>query len=134
MQHFSRYLMCPTSGISYDEPQPNLFSFNSPYGACHKCNGLGEVSEIDINKIIPNKKLSLKKGAILPIGEFKNNWIFKQLESPWVCWRLSGSLDGYAGAWGQAQGTAPPPAPMVHVAAPVVSVKLPELDRLVEDG
>ena len=49
--------MCPTSGISYDEPQPNLFSFNSPYGACPKCNGLGMVSEVDINKIIPNKKL-----------------------------------------------------------------------------
>ncbi len=80
-QHFSRYLMCPTSGISYDEPQPNLFSFNSPYGACHKCNGLGEISEIDINKIIPNKKLSIKKGAILPIGEYKNNWIFKQLDA-----------------------------------------------------
>lgn len=80
-RHFSRFLMCPTSGISYDEPQPNLFSFNSPYGACPTCNGLGVVSQIDINKIIPNKKLSIKKGAILPIGEHKNNWIFRQLEA-----------------------------------------------------
>jgi excinuclease ABC subunit A len=80
-QHFSRYLMCPTSGISYDEPQPNLFSFNSPYGACPKCNGLGVISQIDINKIIPNKKLSINKGAILPIGSYKNNWIFRQLEA-----------------------------------------------------
>lgn len=80
-RHFSRYLMCPTSGISYDEPQPNLFSFNSPYGACPKCNGLGLISQIDTNKIIPNKKLSIKKGAILPIGTYKNSWIFQQLEA-----------------------------------------------------
>jgi excinuclease ABC subunit A len=80
-QHFSRFLMCPVSGISYDEPQPNLFSFNSPYGACPQCNGLGVVSRIDINKIIPNKKLSIKKGGILPIGAYKNNWIFSQLEA-----------------------------------------------------
>src|SRR5690606_12887460 len=53
---FSRFLMCPTTGISYDEPAPNLFSFNSPYGACPQCNGLGEVSEIDINKIVTNPK------------------------------------------------------------------------------
>ncbi|MBN8703063.1 MAG: excinuclease ABC subunit UvrA [Bacteroidetes bacterium] len=81
VQHFSRYLMCPTSGVSYDEPQPNLFSFNSPYGACTKCNGLGEVSEIDIKKIIPNSKLSIKKGAIIPLGEYKNNWVFRQIEA-----------------------------------------------------
>lgn len=80
-KHYSRYLMCPTSGISYAEPQPNLFSFNSPYGACPKCHGLGEISQIDLNKIIPNKKLSIKKGGILPIGELKNSWIFKQLEA-----------------------------------------------------
>jgi len=80
-QHFSRFLMCPDSGISYDEPQPNLFSFNSPYGACPHCNGLGVVSQIDINKIIPNKKLSINKGAILPIGTVKQNWIFRQLEA-----------------------------------------------------
>ncbi|MCC6837103.1 MAG: excinuclease ABC subunit UvrA [Bacteroidia bacterium] len=81
VEYYSRHLMCPTSGISYDEPQPNLFSFNSPYGACHKCNGLGVVSEIDINKIIPNKKSTIKKGAIAPIGPYKGTWIFKQLEA-----------------------------------------------------
>jgi len=81
VEYFSRHLMCPTSGISYDEPQPNLFSFNSPYGACPKCNGLGVVSEVDINKIIPNKKATIKKGAIAPIGPYKGTWIFKQLEA-----------------------------------------------------
>lgn len=78
---FSRSLMCPTSGISYDEPAPNLFSFNSPYGACPKCNGLGVVSEIDINKIVPNQKLSIKKGAIVPLGPSKSIWVFKQIEA-----------------------------------------------------
>lgn len=78
---FSRSLMCPTTGISYDEPAPNLFSFNSPYGACPKCNGLGQISEIDIKKIVPNPKLSIKKGAITPIGEAKGSWIFTQLEA-----------------------------------------------------
>jgi excinuclease ABC subunit A len=81
VKYYSRHLMCPTSGISYDDPQPNLFSFNSPYGACTKCNGLGVVSEIDINKIIPDKKLSIKKGGISPIGVYKPSWIFKQLEA-----------------------------------------------------
>jgi excinuclease ABC subunit A len=81
VSYFSRHLMCPTSGISYDEPQPNLFSFNSPYGACPKCNGLGVVSEIDISKIIPNKKSTIRKGAIAPIGAHKGTWIFKQLEA-----------------------------------------------------
>ena len=76
---FSRSLMCPTTGISYDEPAPNLFSFNSPYGACPKCNGLGQISEIDIKKIVPDAKLSIKKGAIAPIGEAKGSWIFTQL-------------------------------------------------------
>ncbi len=81
VEYYSRHLMCPTSGISYDEPQPNLFSFNSPYGACPKCNGLGLISEIDINKIIPNKKSTIRKGAIAPIGAHKTTWIFKQLEA-----------------------------------------------------
>jgi excinuclease ABC subunit A len=81
VEFYSRHLMCPVSGISYDEPQPNLFSFNSPYGACSGCNGLGVVSEIDINKIIPNKKSTIKKGAIVPIGPYKSSWIFKQLEA-----------------------------------------------------
>ncbi len=80
-QFFSRSLMCPTSGISYDEPAPNLFSFNSPYGACPKCNGLGVISEIDISKIVTNPKLSIKKGALALLGDYKNTWIFKQLEA-----------------------------------------------------
>jgi excinuclease ABC subunit A len=81
VEYYSRHLMCPISGISYDEPQPNLFSFNSPYGACPTCNGLGMVSEIDIAKIIPDKKASIKKGGIMPLGPFKPTWIFKQLEA-----------------------------------------------------
>lgn len=81
VRHFSRYLMCPTSGISYDEPAPNLFSFNSPYGACPKCNGLGEIAEADIKKIVPDGKKSIKQGAIAPLGEFKTSWIYKQIES-----------------------------------------------------
>lgn len=81
VRHFSRHLMCPTSGIAYDDPAPNLFSFNSPYGACPKCNGLGSILEIDINKIIPNKTRSIKSGAIIPIGDFKPSWIFRQLEA-----------------------------------------------------
>ncbi len=80
-RHFSRLLMCPTSGISYDEPEPNTFSFNSPYGACPKCNGLGTISEIDIDKIIPDRSKSIKKGGIIPLGEYKNSWIFKQIEA-----------------------------------------------------
>ncbi len=81
VQFFSRSLMCPTSGISYDEPAPNLFSFNSPYGACPHCNGLGVVSEVDISKIVPNQKLSIRKGAIAPLGPAKGIWVFKQIEA-----------------------------------------------------
>ena len=81
VRHFSRLLMCPTSGISYEEPEPNTFSFNSPYGACPKCNGLGTISEIDISKIIPDRSKSIRKGGITPLGEYKNNWIFKQMEA-----------------------------------------------------
>lgn len=80
VRFFSRSLMCPTSGISYDEPAPNLFSFNSPYGACRKCNGLGEVREVDVKKIIPNPELNIKRGGIAPLGEYKKNWVFKQIE------------------------------------------------------
>lgn len=80
-EFYSRALMCPTSGISYDEPAPNLFSFNSPYGACSQCNGLGEISEIDIAKIIPDTDLSIAKGAIAPIGPAKKTWIFQQIEA-----------------------------------------------------
>ncbi len=81
VRHFSKHLMCPSSGIAYNDPEPNSFSFNSPYGACPNCNGLGKVSEIDLNKIIPNPKLSIKKGGFAPLGEYKNNWIFNQLEA-----------------------------------------------------
>jgi len=80
-RHFSRMLMCPTSGISYEEPEPNTFSFNSPYGACPRCNGLGTISEIDIRKIMPDTAKSIKKGGIVPLGEYKNTWIFKQIEA-----------------------------------------------------
>jgi excinuclease ABC subunit A len=81
IRFFSRALMCPTTGIAYDEPAPNFFSFNSPYGACNNCNGLGTVAEISVDKIIPNRKLSIARGAISPIGEAKGNWIFRQLEA-----------------------------------------------------
>jgi excinuclease ABC subunit A len=80
-RHLSRHLMCPTTGISYDEPAPNLFSFNSPYGACGRCSGLGTVLEVDIKKIIPDPKKSIKKGGIIPLGSYKDNWIFRQIEA-----------------------------------------------------
>ena len=79
-RHFSRSLMCPATGISYPEPEPNLFSFNSPYGACRTCSGLGEVSEVDIDKIIPDPKKSIKKGGLAPLGEYKRKWIFDKLD------------------------------------------------------
>lgn len=80
---FSRSLMCPSTGISYDEPAPNLFSFNSPYGACPQCNGLGEISELSLEKIVSQPKLSIAKGAISVIGPMRGQggWIFKQLEA-----------------------------------------------------
>ncbi|MCC9070788.1 excinuclease ABC subunit UvrA [Flavobacterium sp. F-65] len=80
VRYFSRNLMCPSTGISYQNPEPNLFSFNSPKGACPHCNGLGTVHEINIKKIIPNPKLSIKAGGFVPLGEYKSSWIFKQLE------------------------------------------------------
>lgn len=79
-RYFSRNLMCPSTGISYPIPEPNNFSFNSPKGACSHCNGLGKVQSIKEEKIIPNEEISIKKGGILPIGEQKNTWIFKQLQ------------------------------------------------------
>ncbi len=79
LRYFSRNLMCPTTGISYQKPEPNTFSFNSPKGACKHCNGIGKVYEINLNKIIPNKKISINNGGIAPIGEQKSSWIFKQL-------------------------------------------------------
>ena len=81
IRHFSRKLMCPVTGLSYDEPEPNSFSFNSPYGACPVCNGLGMVKEVDLEKIIPDNNLSIKRGGIKPFGEYKANWLFNQLES-----------------------------------------------------
>lgn len=81
IKFFSKKLMCPTSGIAYDEPEPNTFSFNSPYGACPKCNGLGTNAEIDLGKIFPDKSTSIRKGGIAPVGDYKSSWIFNQLEA-----------------------------------------------------
>ena len=79
--YFSKKLMCPTTGLSYDEPAPHSFSFNSPQGACPHCDGLGVVDEIDVEKIVPNAKLSIRKGAFKPLGVYKNNLIFCKLEA-----------------------------------------------------
>ena len=79
-RYFSRSLMCPSSGISYPNPEPNNFSFNSPKGMCPRCKGLGKLYEVNLQKLVPDPKLSIKKGALAPHGPQKNNWIFKQLE------------------------------------------------------
>ena len=76
IHHFSKYLMDPKTGLSYDEPAPNTFSFNSPYGACSTCNGLGKVEEITEESIIPDNSLSISRGAILPLGEYRDIWFF----------------------------------------------------------
>jgi len=81
VHHFSKYLMDPQTGLSYDEPAPNNFSFNSPYGACPTCNGLGQIEEITEDSIIPDKKLSISRGGILPLGEYRDIWIFKKIEA-----------------------------------------------------
>jgi excinuclease ABC subunit A len=81
LRNYSKFLMCPTSGISYPEPEPNTFSFNSPYGACEKCNGLGYVTEMDLHKIIPDFSKSIRQGGIAPLGVYKNMPIFKHLEA-----------------------------------------------------
>jgi excinuclease ABC subunit A len=81
LRYFSRTLMCPDTGISYPNPEPNSFSFNSPKGACETCNGLGMVHHLNLEKIIPNPKLSIKQGGLAPIGEYKTTWIFKQIET-----------------------------------------------------
>ena len=78
--HFSRNLVCPTSGISYDEPAPNAFSFNSPYGYCPDCKGLGVIEEFTETSLIPDKSLSISRGGIAPLGEYRDTWMFKQLE------------------------------------------------------
>jgi excinuclease ABC subunit A len=73
--------MCPTTGISYSDPAPNTFSFNSPQGACPRCKGLGYINEIDLDKVIPNRKLSIYEGAIVPLGKYKNQMIFWQIDA-----------------------------------------------------
>jgi excinuclease ABC subunit A len=78
---FSKFLMDPETGLSYDEPQPNMFSFNSPYGACSVCEGLGEIAEVNLDYIIPDNSKSINKGGIVPIGEFRDNWTFTQLRA-----------------------------------------------------
>ncbi|WP_340063348.1 excinuclease ABC subunit UvrA [Ascidiimonas aurantiaca] len=80
VRYFSRSLMCPTSGISYPNPEPNTFSFNSPKGMCPECSGLGIVHEVNLNKVIPDPSISIKNGGIVPLGEYKKSWAFKQIE------------------------------------------------------
>ncbi len=79
--HFSKYLMCPTTGVSYDEPQPNSFSFNSPYGACPECDGLGYVFDVDEESVIPNRKLSILNGGLAPLGDYRETWIFQVIKA-----------------------------------------------------
>lgn len=78
---FSKFLMDPVSGVSYDEPQPNTFSFNSPYGACGRCGGLGYIFEVDENSVMPNPKLSIMQGGLAPLGEYRETWIFQILKA-----------------------------------------------------
>lgn len=80
-KYYSKRLMCPTTGMSYGDPAPNKFSFNSPEGACPRCKGLGYVNEIDINKIMPDMKLSIKQGGIIPLGKYKNQMVFWQIDA-----------------------------------------------------
>jgi excinuclease ABC subunit A len=81
IRYFSRHLMCPSTGISYNDPAPHSFSFNTPKGACPKCNGLGVINEIDFAKIVPDPALSISQGGIAPLGPYKNTLIFWQLEA-----------------------------------------------------
>ncbi len=81
VKHFSKRLMCPTTGISYSDPAPNNFSFNSPQGACPHCKGLGVINEIDLDKVIPNKQATIREGGIVPLGKYKNQMIFWQVEA-----------------------------------------------------
>lgn len=80
-KYYSKRLMCPTTGMSYGDPAPNKFSFNSPEGACPRCKGLGYIDEIDLGKVIPDKSISIRQGAIVPLGKYKNQMIFWQIES-----------------------------------------------------
>ena len=81
IRYLSRNLVCPTTGVSYEKPEPNSFSFNSPRGMCKKCNGLGNVNTINLKAVIPDDSVSIHAGGIVPIGTFKSNWIFKQLDT-----------------------------------------------------
>ena len=81
VSHFSRFLMCPTTGISYDEPQPNSFSFNSPYGACERCDGLGYIFVVDRESVMPNPKLSIINGGLAPLGEYRDIWLFQVIKA-----------------------------------------------------
>ena len=81
VKHFSKRLMCPTTGISYSDPAPNTFSFNSPQGACPRCKGLGYINEIDMDKVIPNRKHSIHEGGIVPLGKYKSQMIFWQIDA-----------------------------------------------------
>ena len=81
VKHFSKRLMCPTTGISYSDPAPNTFSFNSPQGACPRCKGLGYINEIDLTKVIPNRKTSIHDGGIVPLGKYKSQMIFWQIDA-----------------------------------------------------
>ena len=81
VKHFSKRLMCPTTGISYSDPAPNTFSFNSPQGACPRCKGLGYINEIDMAKVIPDTKKNIHEGGIVPLGKYKNQMIFWQIDA-----------------------------------------------------
>ena len=81
VSHFSKFLMCPTTGISYDEPQPNSFSFNSPYGACERCDGLGYIFVVDKESVMPNPKLSILNGGLAPLGEYRDIWMFQVIKA-----------------------------------------------------
>jgi excinuclease ABC subunit A len=81
VSHFSKFLMCPTTGISYDEPQPNSFSFNSPYGACERCDGLGYIFVVDKESVMPNPKLSIMNGGLAPLGEYRDIWMFQVIKA-----------------------------------------------------
>ena len=84
VRHFSRHLMCPTTGDAYPDPEPNLFSFNSPYGACPQCNGLGEVAEAELSLIIPDDSKSIQKGGIAPLGDIKGNRTMQVIRRSWM--------------------------------------------------
>ena len=79
--YYSRSLICPTTGISYEKPEPNSFSFNSPKGMCKKCNGLGKLNRVNIDLVLPDNSISIHNGGIVPLGIYKSSWIFKQIET-----------------------------------------------------